>query len=142
MITFVHVMGLDRIANLYAQKTRNLVGSDQHPFVASWYFGGTILLMLFLHIVDICIRGSVLYGMKLISDLHDAFYFAANTYTSLGYGDVPLGLDWRELSPLMPSPAFFASARTAGQPFNVMGQHRGFVMELRTKREKRTAAVR
>ena len=142
MITFVHVMGLDGITNLYSKKTHNLVGNDQHPFVASWYFGETILLMLLLHIVDTCIWGAVLYGMKLIPNIHDAFYFAANTYTSLGYGEVPLGLDWRELSPLMAISGLFTFACTTGQLFNVMGQHRGIVAELRAKREEHAAAVR
>jgi len=41
----------------------------------------------------------MLYGLKLIPEIHDALYFAANTYTSLGYGDMLLTYDWRKLSP-------------------------------------------
>ena len=134
LITFVHVIGLGRIASLYRKKTRHLVVSKQHPLVASWYLGGTILLMLLLHILDMCIWGLILFGMHLIPDIHNAFYFAANTYTSLGYGGVPLSLDWRELSPLIAISGLFTFACTTGQLFNVMGQHRDIVTELeRTK---------
>ena len=97
--------------------------------------------MLLLHIFDTCIWGLILFEMHLIPDIHNAFYFAANTYTSLGYGDVPLSLDWRELSPLMAMSGLFTFACTTGQLFNVMGQHRGIIAELRAKREKRTAAA-
>lgn len=140
-ITLIHVTGLGRIADLYRKKTQKLVVSDRHPFLASWYFSWTILFMLLLHIVDIWIWGSILFGMNLIPNIHDAFYFAANTYTSLGYGDVPLGLDWRELSPLMAISGLFTFACTTGQLFNVMGQHRSIVAELTSKRERHVAAV-
>jgi len=141
LITLFHIAGLNRIGSVYQRKATQLVASDRHPFIASWYFSGTVLLMLLLHIVNTCIWGSILFGMKLIPNIHDAFYFAANTYTSLGYGDVPLGLDWRELSPLMAISGLFTFACTTGQLFNVMGQHRAIVAELTSKREKRAAGV-
>jgi hypothetical protein len=30
----------------------------------------------------------MLYGLKLIPEIRDTLYVAANTYTSLGYGDM------------------------------------------------------
>jgi len=141
VVTLIHITGLDRIANLYHRRTRNMVARDWHPFLASWLFGSTILLMLLLHIVDTCIWGSILFGMKLIPNIHDAFYFAANTYTSLGYGDVPLGLDWRELSPLISMSGLFTFACTTSQLFNLVAKHRDIVAALTSKREKDAAAV-
>jgi len=141
MITLFHVAGLNRIADVYQRKTKKLVANERHALIASWYFSGTVLLMLCLHIVNTCIWGSILFGMKLIPNIHDAFYFAANTYTSLGYGDVPLSLDWRELSPLMAISGLFTFACTTGQLFNVMGQHRDVVAKLTSRRERHVAAV-
>ena len=74
--------------------------------------------------------------MKLIPNIHDAVYFAANTYTSLGYGDVPLSVDWRELSPLMAMSGLFTFACTTSQLYAVIGSYQETVAELRLKRKE------
>jgi len=139
VITLIHITGLSGIANWSHGKSRLLREKQAPPVVASWYFGTTILLMLLLHIGDTLIWGFIVYAMKLIPNIHDAFYFSANTYTSLGYGDVLLSYDWRELSPLMAMSGLFTFACTTGQLFNVMGDHHSIVAELRAKGSTKNA---
>jgi hypothetical protein len=140
-ITFIHVTGLDGIVGRYRRKANDLQEKGRHPLSASWYFGFTILQMLLLHIGDLCIWTGVLFTMKLVPNIHDALYFCANTYTSLGYGDVPLTYNWRELSPLMAVSGLFTFACTTSQLFNVMGFHHDVLTELTTKHKKKHAVV-
>ena len=141
LITFFHVSTLDAIVSRYRRKTQNLRDRIAHPLAASRYFGGTILLMLVLHLGDTCIWAFFLYGMKLVPNIHDAFYFTANTYTSLGYGDSPLSYSWRELSPLIAMSGLFTFACTTSQLFTVMGYHHDIVLELISKQKDRKAAT-
>ncbi len=134
LVTLYHIAGLNKIVAVYQRKSESLRQQHKLPIVAGWYFAVTILLMLLLHTSDTCIWACVLYAMKLIPNVHDAFYFSANTYTSLGYGDVPLSLDWRELSPLMAISGLFTFACTTGQLFNVMGCHNAVVAALKAAR--------
>ena len=55
-------------------------------------FGRSVLLMLVLHIVDMTIWATVLTRLGLVSDARASLYFTANSYTTLGYGGMPLGL--------------------------------------------------
>jgi len=138
-ITLIHITGLHKIVDWSQRKSKDLREKDARPVVASWYFGATILLMLLLHIGDAAIWGCIVYAMKLVPNIHDAFYFSANTYTSLGYGDVPLSRDWRELSPLMAISGLFTFACTTGQLFSVMGLHHSILTELRARHTKSAA---
>jgi len=130
LITLFHVTGLTEIVGWSERKFDRVRSSGAHPFTASLCFAATIFFMLFLHIVDSCIWALILYGLKLIPGIHDALYFAANTYTSLGYGDMILPNDWRELSPLMAISGLFTFACTTSQLFDVMGKHRSVVAAL------------
>ena len=139
-VTLIHITGLHKIVDWSQGKSKSLREKYVRPVVASWYFGTTILLMLLLHIGDAAIWGGIVYAMKLVPNIHDAFYFSANTYTSLGYGDVPLSRDWRELSPLMAMSGLFTFACTTGQLFNVMGHHHSILGELRARHNTKSAA--
>lgn len=138
-ITLIHITGLYGIVNWSLGKSKDLREKDVRPVVASCYFGMTILLMLLLHIGDTAIWGCIVYAMKLVPNIHEALYFSANTYSSLGYGDMPLSYDWRELSPLMAMSGLFTFACTTGQLFNVMGHHHDILRELKTKHNTKTA---
>jgi len=139
-ITLFHITGLHKIVDWSQGKSKDLREMGARPVVASWYFGTTILLMLLLHIGDAVIWGCIIYALKLVPNIHEAFYFSANTYTSLGYGDVPLSRDWRELSPLMAMSGLFTFACTTGQLFNVMGHHHSMLTDLRARHKTKSAA--
>jgi hypothetical protein len=136
-ITLFHGTGLDRIVGLYKRKSQKCVQSPWHPVMAQYYFGWAILLMLLLHIADTSIWAVVLNVTKLIPNIHDSFYFSANTYTTLGYGDVLLPPGWRELCPIMAISGLFTFAWTTGQMFNLVGIHHDVAEEMRLNYRKR-----
>ncbi len=123
VITLTHVSFLSQIVKRYKRKSTK-VHVSRYPVVASYrYFGGAILLMLLLHVVDTCVWAAILNVSGLVPQLHHAFYFAANIYTTLGYGDVPLSNDWRELAPIMAISGLFTFGCTTSQLFDVMSYH-------------------
>ena len=93
-------------------------------------FGRAVLLMLVLHIVDMTIWATVMVRLGLIPDVRDSLYFTANSYTTLGYGGMPLGFGWRELGPMMAISGLFTFAWTTGTMFNVVAYQRELIDQL------------
>ncbi|MGD9764849.1 MAG: potassium channel family protein [Candidatus Binatia bacterium] len=53
---------------------------------------------MLLHIAEILVWAGFYLIMDCLPDLSTAFYFSAVTYSSLGYGDVVLDPQWRNVS--------------------------------------------
>jgi hypothetical protein len=129
-VTLVHGSVLSRIARDYHRGAKRLLEHANHPFWASSQFGRAVLLMLVLHIVDMTIWATTLNRLGLILNVRDSLYFTANSYTTLGYGGVPLGFGWRELGPMMAISGLFTFAWTTGVMFNVVGYQRELIDQL------------
>jgi Ion channel len=129
-ITLVHGSVLGFIVRDYHRGAKRMLRKANHPFWASLQFGRTVLLMLLLHILDMAIWAVMLSRLGLVPDLRNSFYFTANSYTTLGYGIVPLGYGWRELSPIMAICGLFTFAWTTSVMFNVVGYQRQLAEEL------------
>jgi hypothetical protein len=129
-VTLVHGSVLGRIVRDYHRGATRLLKHASHPFWASLRFGRSVLLMLVLHIVDMSIWATVLTRLDLIPDARTSLYFTANSYTTLGYGGMPLGFGWRELGPMMAISGLFTFAWTTGVMFNVVGYQRQLSEQL------------
>ena len=129
-VTLVHGSVLGRIVRDYHRGARRLLEHANHPFWASLQFGRAVLLMLVLHIVGMTIWATMLTRLGLIPDARDSLYYTANSYTTLGYGGVPLGFGWRELGPMMAICGLFTFAWTTGVMFNVVGYQRELTDQL------------
>jgi hypothetical protein len=129
-VTLVHGSVIGRIVRDYHRGAKRLLERASHPFWASMRFGRAVLLMLVLHIVDMTIWASMLVRLGLIPDVRDSLYFTANSYTTLGYGGMPLGFGWRELGPMMAISGLFTFAWTTGTMFNVVGYQRELTDQL------------
>jgi hypothetical protein len=129
-ITLVHGSILGWIVRDYHRGAKRLLEHASRPLWASLRFGRAVLLMLVLHIVDMSIWATVLTRLGLISDARNSLYFTANSYTTLGYGGVPLGFGWRELSPMMAICGLFTFAWTTSVMFNVVGYQRELTEQL------------
>jgi ion channel len=140
IIMIVHGFGIDRIVARYKRKAENLRTRNSHPKLAVFVFSGTILLLLFLHIAEICLWGLVFRLGGLIPNFHEAVYFSANTYTTLGMGPMSLPHAWHELSPIVAISGLFAFAWTTSELFNIVGYQRDLVSELSAKRQRRIAS--
>jgi hypothetical protein len=129
-VTLVHGSILGRIVRDYHRGAKRLLEHANHPFWASLQFGRSVLLMLVLHIVDMSIWATTLTRLGLIPDRRTSLYFTANSYTTLGYGGMPLGFGWRELGPMMAICGLFTFAWTTGVMFNVVGYQRELTDQL------------
>src|SRR5271167_2477389 len=88
IIVLIHGAGLDRIIARHKRKSEELRQRSWHPHLATTIFAAAILFMLFLHVFEICVWGIALRGTGLIGNLRDSMYFSANTYTTIGYGQM------------------------------------------------------
>ncbi len=136
VITLIHGAGLDRIVHHFKKRSQGLQARRRSPHLASLIFSFAILLMLFLHIVELAIWGVVMWWAGLISNLRDSVYFSANTYTTIGYGKMILPENWRELSPIIAISGLFTFAWTTGQMFELVGYRRSLTEKLAVLREK------
>jgi hypothetical protein len=129
-VTLVHGSVLGRIVRGYHRGAKRLLEHANHPFWASLQFARAVLLMLVLHIVGMSIWATMLTRLGLIPDVRTSLYFTANSYTTLGYGGMPLGFGWRELGPMMAICGLFTFAWTTGVMFNVVGYQRELTDQL------------
>jgi hypothetical protein len=58
------------------------------------------LVMAAAHLMEIALWATAFRASGEISTFENAFYFSAENYTSLGYGDIVLSDRWRLLGPL------------------------------------------
>jgi hypothetical protein len=58
------------------------------------------LVMAAAHLIEIAMWAAAFLTIGEISTFEKAFYFSAENYTSLGYGDIVLSERWRLLGPL------------------------------------------
>ena len=142
IVVLIHGAGLDRIIGRYKRKSEILRRRSWHPHLATLIFAGSILLMLFLHVFEFCVWGLVLRVTGLIGNTRDSMYFSANTYTTIGYGQMVLPYNWRELSPLMAISGLFTFAWTTGEMFNIVENHHQLVEELTVLRNKKRAEMK
>jgi len=136
----IHGFGIDRIVVRYKRKAEKLRKTSRHPTLAVFVFAGTMLLMLFLHLAEIGLWAFFFRLGGLITNLHEAAYFSANTYTTLGMGPMSLPHAWHEMSPIIAISGLFAFAWTTSEMFNIVGYERDLVSELSAKRQSRIAS--
>lgn len=54
-------------------------------------------LLIVVHAVEISVWALFYWWQKCLPDIESAFYFSSVTYTTIGYGDLLLPLEWRML---------------------------------------------
>jgi hypothetical protein len=47
-------------------------------------------------VLEICVWGVALRGTGLVENIRDSMCFSANTYTTIGYGEMALPYDWMD----------------------------------------------
>jgi len=60
--------------------------------IAGWLIG--------IHLAEVAVWAVAYWGLNCFSDLESALYFSGVTYTTVGYGDLVLPMDWRMLGPI------------------------------------------
>lgn len=131
IVTLIHGYGLDQIRNRYHKGNEKLSNLNAHPFLGVLLFSRSMFQMLVLHALEIFFWGSCLYLGRLVSDIHTAIYFAANTYTTLGMGPMPLPHLWHEMSAIIAISGLFTFAWTTSEMFDIVGYQHELLQKLR-----------
>ena len=69
--------------------------------------GVVVLLMLLLHLMEIWVWSAALVYSGLVDNWRAAGFFAANTYTTVGYGNFVLPDGWHMLAPIIAMSGLF-----------------------------------
>lgn len=80
--------------------------------------------------------------LGLLTHIHDAIYFCANAYTTLGYGEVALESPWRDIGPVIAISGLFTFAWTTSTLVDIVKQQRDLIAQLVDKLEKHRALKR
>lgn len=135
-LSLFHGGGLHHILRISRRGQRRLLLGRPHLIRAGFTFGWSIFLMLWLHIAEILIWAFTLNHLGLIARVHDAIYFCANAYTTLGYGTVALETPWRNLSPIIAISGLFTFAWTTSSLVDVVRSHGVLIERLEDERAK------
>ena len=135
-LALFHGTGLHHILRITRRTERRLLVGRPHLIRAGFMFGWSIFLMLWLHIGEILIWAFTLNHLGLIARVHDAIYFCANAYTTLGYGTIALEPQWRNISPIIAISGLFTFAWTTSTLVDVVRSHGVLIEQLEDERTK------
>jgi hypothetical protein len=134
-IVLFHGAGLHFMLQRRQRWERRLRRGRPYIFAVLLLFGWSVFLMLALHVAEFAIWAYALLYMGLIAHAYDALYFCANAYTTLGYGNVDLGVLWRNLSPIVGISGLFTMAWTTSALVGVVSSHRQLLEQMEDERE-------
>ena len=96
----IHAMGTVVLVRRLSRHTATLAAGPRWRWTLRILIG-TVLWLLFLHLVEIIVWAFAFLVLELANDLQsleEAIYFSFVTYTTLGYGDITLSGPWRIMS--------------------------------------------
>ncbi|MGH6622918.1 MAG: ion channel, partial [Burkholderiaceae bacterium] len=106
LIMLIHAAGVRFVTSHVVRRSRNIL---LHP--TSWradlLMSGTVLLLLALHLIEMLVWTTALVKLSLIPAWRVAGFFAANTYTTVGYGSFVLPPAWAMLAPIIAMSGLF-----------------------------------
>jgi Ion channel len=114
---FIHGSGMYFIQWRFANRRPEILSSR---FGSDVFFGAMIVVMVFTHLIEIIVWAATLALVDAIPAYRDAFYYAAGTYTTLGYGEGTLPPAWRLLGPMIAISGLFAFGWTTGLLVNIV----------------------
>ncbi|MFT5730482.1 MAG: hypothetical protein ACI8PB_004666 [Desulforhopalus sp.] len=92
----VHCMGLAVILWILLK----LASVEMGIIKTAWRLNSLVWWIIVLHMIEILIWGLFYWWQECFSNFEIAFYFSAVTYTTIGYGDILLPVEWRMLAPI------------------------------------------
>jgi len=106
LIVLMHATGMRMLTDRFERRLLTLgrVHSTWRPDVL---MGGVVLLMLLLHLLEIWVWSAALVYSGLVPNWRAAGFFAANTYTTVGYGNFLLPDGWHMLAPIIAMSGLF-----------------------------------
>jgi hypothetical protein len=103
--------------------TRRLAHEDSSRFHHwIWAFIRLAWLIVLLHLIEIALWAGLYLWQHAMPDVQSALYFSAVTYTTTGYGDLVLPMDWRLVGAVEALTGILMCSWSAGVFFAVVGQ--------------------
>jgi Ion channel len=106
LIVLVHAAGMRLLTDRFERRLQT-VGNLQSTWRPDLLLGGVVLLMLLLHLFEIWVWSAALVYSGLVASWRAAGFFAANTYTTVGYGNFVLPDGWHMLAPIIAMSGLF-----------------------------------
>ena len=106
LIVLIHAAGMRTLTNIFEKRIQTLAArpSNWKPDVL---MSGVVMLMLMLHLLEIFVWSAALVYAGLVDNWRVAGFFAANTYTTVGYGNFVLPDGWHMLAPIIAMSGLF-----------------------------------
>jgi hypothetical protein len=92
----IHMLGLILLTTAIKSRVAKF-HLDRHGFGKGSAMLATVLGLLGLHGLEIWVWAGAFVVIGALPDLSTALYFSSTTFSTVGYGDVVLGPDWRLL---------------------------------------------
>ena len=98
-----------------------------------WRFVRLAAWMIVVHLIEIAVWGWFFSWKQAMPDLQTALYFSAATYTTVGYGDVVLPVEWRLVGGVEALTGILMAGWSTGFFFAIVSQ----MIETRTSSARR-----
>jgi hypothetical protein len=100
LIVLMHATGMRFLTDRFEARLQ-WVGRRMSTWRPDILLGGVVALMLMLHLLEIFAWSAALVYSGLVNNWRAAGFFAANTYTTVGYGNFVLPDGWHMLAPII-----------------------------------------
>jgi hypothetical protein len=144
LVIMVHAAGLRLASNRFE---RHMLPLREHP--SSWrpdfIMGVAVVQMLVLHLVEIIIWSAALVESDLIADWRVSGFFAANTYTTVGYGAFVLPPGWHMLAPIIAMSGLFTLGWTGSALVEIVRrcqEVKAAAAKAKTRQQQRPAGTK
>ena len=117
----IHSAGMYLVMHRFEINWPNYLNA-RNEFRRQFYFFFLVTLILLTHLTEILIIATVINALHALPNFRTAFYFAGETYTTLGYGDVLLPAGWRQLSLFIAMSGLFTFGWTTGVLVRIVGK--------------------
>jgi hypothetical protein len=99
-IMLVHATGVRVVTNHVVRRSVVILARPAR-WRADAMMSGAVFMLLSLHLIEIVLWTAALVYSGLLSDWRTAGFFAGNTYTTVGYGEMVLPVGWKMLAPII-----------------------------------------
>jgi hypothetical protein len=118
MVHFFGIMLLLRFMALHVPR----IGQLHRVARQSVVLIAAVLVLVLLHSIEIWLYAALYLALGVIEGLEPALYFSTVSFTSLGFGDIVLGPDWRLLSAIEGANGLILFGWTTAFLFSLMGK--------------------
>ena len=94
--TIIHAGAMHVTLNAIKRQSWGVIHRGQHSGI--YWISGVILVMFLASVMEVVVWTLTYLFLGAMDGAQETFYFSMVTYTTLGYGDMVLGEQWRILS--------------------------------------------